>query len=514
MLMGATIQIQSMSMFEITGATVVATRPATDGSISESQGRFWIADARGYIEVYLDINAASLPDFEIRVGQVISMTVTRVGRYGGRPQIRAARDWMAVAQAPHPELTAAPDAEVQLLTPDRSLTLADVNRMVRVTGITDDEPLSCGSQHTCYQLNYGDDSITLRTRDGDLRAGTCVTFTGPLSAFRDNLQLEPFNPLWARRYQRGAALSEACMDDGDCTTDRCVTLGEDKLCSLSCDDDSPCPSGFACQFSMNGQPGVCLPSQGSDCPDEITFTGQLSGPESERPNGGTARFTPYPEDYDSGLRALIAALPQTTVDGDPEPIVVDMPIQRATVVATRGFTEADVPESQRGFWVADAHGVVEVYLDPGARGGMPNFVVQTGTVISFRATRIGRYQRKSQISAGTDWRLHGPDEAPHPDLAASPNAEVHVWTPDRELTQADSHRIVRLTGQLDGAPSSCGSGNKCWKLNYGFGEPVTFRTSHPDAATGQCVTFVGPVGFFRGNLQFDTTNLSWLRVYN
>lgn len=494
---------------QITAATVVATRSATNGNISESQGRFWVADSRGYIEVYLDLNAASIPDFDVRVGSVISMTVTQVGRYGGRPQIRAATNWSALSDAPHPELTAAPAAEVHLLTPDRRLTLNDVNRMIRVTGLTEGEAMSCGSQYTCYQINYGSGTITLRTRDGDLREGTCVTFAGPLSAFRDNLQLESFNPLWARRYQKGAAMGEACMEDSECTTQRCVTLGEEKLCSLDCDENSDCPAGFTCQFNT-----TCLPRQGSECPDEITFTGQLSSAEAERPNGGRARFTPYPDDYDAGLRRLIAALPATTVDGDPEPIVVDMPIQKATVVATRSFTEDDVPESQRGFWVADANGVVEVYLDAGARGGTPNFIVKSGSVISFRATRIGRYQRKSQISAGTDWVLHGPDEPPHAELPATPDAEVPVWTPDRELTQADSHRMIRITSQLDGPPRTCGSGNTCWTIDYGFGDPVTIRTSHPDAATGQCVTFVGPVGFYRGNLQFDTTNLDWLRVYN
>ncbi len=70
-----------------------------------------------------------------------------------------------------------------------------------------------------------------------------------------------------------------------------------------------------------------------------------------------------------------------------------------------------------------------------------------------------------------------------------------------------------MTGRLDGQGGTCGSGNKCWDLDYGFGETVIIRTAHEDAATGHCVTFTGPLSAFRGNLQLDTVNLDWLRVY-
>ena len=88
------------------------------------------------------------------------------------------------------------------------MTEEHINRMVRVTGLLEEEPERCGSGHLCWQLNYGTAVTTFRTRDEDLVAGTCVTFVGPASSFNGNVQLEPFNPLWARRYQRGSELGE------------------------------------------------------------------------------------------------------------------------------------------------------------------------------------------------------------------------------------------------------------------------------------------------------------------
>ena len=76
-----------------------------------------------------------------------------------------------------------------------------------------------------------------------------------------------------------------------------------------------------------------------------------------------------------------------------------------------------------------------------------------------------------------------------------------------------ANKLIRVTGQLDGRGNTCGSGNRCWELAYGFGEPLILRTSHPLAEFGTCVTYVGPLGVFRGNLQLDSINLDWLKVY-
>jgi hypothetical protein len=489
--------------------TVVATRPSTEeaGSISESQARFWVADAHGTIEVYLDLNQGAVPPFTVRVGQVISLRATQVGRYGDRAQIRRASEWASLNEAPFEGLSAGPNGEVSLYEPAGELTVEDVNRVIRVTGLLEGEADGCGGGHFCWQLNYGGGVATFRSRDEDLRVGTCITYVGPLSSFRGALQLEPFNPLWARRYQRGSDAGEECDVDSDCTTNVCLRRDGISECGVPCESDEDCPLRTACSFN------VCLPRMGSECPETISFEGQLQGMDGELPNGGVASYEPLPETYDTGLAGLLAQIPPIVADGDPPSEFVNIAIERATIVATRPFTDTDVPESQGRFWVADGRGQIEVFLDLGIAGGTPNFPVRVGQVISFTATRIGRYQQKPQITAGFDWQ-QDVDEPPFDGGQAGPDAHAYLLTPEAELGRLDVNRLVRITGRLDGDGGNCGSGSRCWTIDYGFGEPLILRTAHEMAETGHCVTFVGPLSAFRGDLQLDTVNLAWLRVYN
>ena len=216
----------------------------------------------------------------------------------------------------------------------------------------------------------------------------------------------------------------------------CVVRDNIGTCGVSCESADECPQGSECS-----EFGVCLPRMGSDCPDSVTFVGQLQGLDAEVPNGGTARLEPFPRTYDSGLEALVAQLPAITPDGDPPARFVDLPIERATVIATRPFTDTDVPESQGRFWVADGRATVEVFLDLGQLGGTPPFPVRVGQVISFRATRIGRYQTKPQISAALDFTEHT-DVAPFDDGLAGPNAQIHLWEPDRVLDRSDANKLM------------------------------------------------------------------------
>ena len=82
------------------------------------------------------------------------------------------------------------------------------------------------------------------------------------------------------------------------------------------------------------------------------------------------------------------------------------------------------------------------------------------------------------------------------------------------LTAADVDRVVRVTGTLEGDSVACGGSSKCWNtFNYGAGVGI-FRTSSNFATPGACVTFVGPMRIFQDQVQFDTINFDWLRVYN
>jgi hypothetical protein len=237
---------------EIAHVTVVATRASTStgSAVSQSQGRFWVSDGRGTIEVYLELNGNSTPPFTIQVGQIISFRATEVGRYGDRAQVRRATDWQISEENPHPGLPLNPDGAVSVYEPVGELTVDDVNRIVRVTGLLGGEGDGCGSGHTCWQLDYGTGSATFRTRDDDLRPGTCITYVGPVSSFRGRVQLEPFNSLWARRYQRGNDIGELCEVDGDCTTDLCLRRDDLRECGLPCETDTDCPLRTACTFEV------------------------------------------------------------------------------------------------------------------------------------------------------------------------------------------------------------------------------------------------------------------------
>ena len=343
--------------------------------------------------------------------------------------------------------------------------------MVRVTGILEGEADRCGSGHLCWRLNYGAAETTFRTRDDDLVAGTCVTFVGPASSFNGNVQLEPFNPLWARRYQRGSELGEPCEVDEDCTTAMCVVRDNIGTCGVSCESADECPQGSECS-----EFGVCLPRMGSDCPDSVTFVGQLQGLDAEVPNGGTARLEPFPRTYDSGLEALVAQLPAITPDGDPPARFVDLPIERATVIATRPFTDTAVPESQGRFWVAAGRATVEVFLDLGQLGGTPPFPVRVGQVILFVQPESGairrshRSVRHSTLPNTPMWlllmmalqaRTH---DSP---LGTRPSAR------SQRRKQADtSHRTARWSRQ------HLRQRQWCWELAMVL-EILILRTSHP-----------------------------------
>jgi len=186
-----------------------------------------------------------------------------------------------------------------------------------------------------------------------------------------------------------------------------------------------------------------------------------------------------------------------------EEAAVDLVVTRATVVATNYRSPHDIPQSQTSFWIADADGAIEVRLyhaDITMEETAP-FAIQVGQHISFRATQLGRYYSQGQIQRATDWVLDEVDQ------------DVYIWQPDRALTEADVHQVVRVTGTLEGEPMGCGGDARCWNLSYGHGSPGIFRTKSTIVGTGSCVTFVGPLAWYQSDPQFNVDNYSWLKVY-
>ena len=67
-------------------------------------------------------------------------------------------------------------------------------------------------------------------------------------------------------------------------------------------------------------------------------------------------------------------------------------------------------------------------------------------------------------------------------------------------------------GTLTGDGNRCGGQNRCWDLDYGFGDTLVVRTSNENAFTGACVTYTGPLGFYDGKYQLNVANPDWLIV--
>ena len=160
---------------QVSRATVVATRPKAnpDSTLSTSRARFWVADGRRTMEVFLNLSSRDASPFEIRVGQVISFTARTIGYYGQRPQIQAATNFVLHEDGPaDPSLSSA--GEVAIFEPDRLLDAEDVPTVVRITGLLEGEGVRCGGDYSCWQM-AGPMQLSYRTQESDLRAGTCLS---------------------------------------------------------------------------------------------------------------------------------------------------------------------------------------------------------------------------------------------------------------------------------------------------------------------------------------------------
>lgn len=498
---------------QVNRATVVATRPKAnlEGNLSTSRARFWVADGRRSMEVFLNISSRDAAPFEIRVGQVISFRAKTIGYYGQRPQIQSATNFQLHEDGPaDPTLSSA--GLVAILEPSQLLTTNDIPTVIRITGLLEGEGVRCGGNYTCWQMT-GPLNLSYRTEETDLRAGTCITFVGPLSGFGDQVQLEAFNSDWVRRYQRGAAFEEACQTGSDCASGVCISLGEDKFCSIECDSDKPCPARYSCTFNR------CLPSFGGVCPENTTYVGQYLGANAVAPNGGELTLDPYPNDFVANVQTAIAQAPAAS-STNPAPVTAEVLIEGAVVTSTHSRAELigpdsdrEIPASQSRFTIADGTGSIEVFLDLGGVGVTPDFEVKAGMVVSLTATQLDRYQGKAQIKRAV-WQSFDPSRVAHPDVGVGENAFISVFEPNRPFRRSDINRIVRVMGTLNGDGTRCGGQNRCWEMDYGFGEPLVVRTSNSDAFGGACVTFTGPLGFYDGNYQLNVANPDWLTVNN
>ena len=217
---------------------------------------------------------------------------------------------------------------------------------------------------------------------------------------------------------------------------------------MRCDTDGECPARYDCTFER------CLPSFGSDCPEDVTFQGQYEGEDALPPNGGAIPPEPYPESFRANLATVNAQAPAAS-SSNPSPVVTEILIEGAVVTSTHSASELigpdsdrEIPASQARFTLGDGAGNVEVFFDLGGTGVTPDFQVKSGMVASLVATQLDRYQGKAQIKRAV-WSSFDPNRVAHPDVGIGENAVIAVYEPNKAFARnglesnRSSHRYVR-----------------------------------------------------------------------
>jgi hypothetical protein len=155
----------------VTNATISATHFTGSMGDDMAQKSFWVQDADRGMRFFL---GTVLPE-NIQVGQRVSFKVTQANVFDGHPQITAVEDFEIHSsgnEVSYKEIT------------NESITMDDYNGIVRLAGTVGPSSQPCGGSSVCWDLNYGaNNTITLRTSSSNVRAGTCLTFIGPVMSF-------------------------------------------------------------------------------------------------------------------------------------------------------------------------------------------------------------------------------------------------------------------------------------------------------------------------------------------
>jgi hypothetical protein len=199
--------------WQVTNALVISTSYLTDQDVSRSQTSFWVSDGEAAMEVRLynpEIMAGQYPDFQVRAGQRISFTATKLSRYYSSLQIAGGSNW-EVTSTNEDVYVWEPTNEIGGCGEDNACKDMEesqyVHRIVRITGILGDygnegSAYSCGGEAKCWGIKYGDgmNTVIIRTTSKFVETGQCVTYVGPLSFYQGNPQLNVDNFDWLRSY--------------------------------------------------------------------------------------------------------------------------------------------------------------------------------------------------------------------------------------------------------------------------------------------------------------------------
>jgi hypothetical protein len=237
------------------------------------------------------------------------------------------------------------------------------------------------------------------------------------------------------------------------------------------------------------------------CGQGVRFSGQVFG--RDVPNGGVPVFVDRLDEIayaDAGLAAVRAAAPTTRGATNSD---LSLQVTSATVIATSFRTDGDVSRSSTVFWVEDASGSMAVRLSPFTADVAPLFDVRVGQQISFTVTEITNFNGTIQIQKAESWTL---DES---------DTEVYILDRTGEtLASEEAGRMVRVTGTMASGGENCGGQSLCWNIEHGEGTPLELRIrDNYTIAPGQCVSIVGPLGFFGEKAQVNAENFDWVFRY-
>ncbi len=162
-----------------------------------TQANFWVADSSGVLLGWTNNDADSMARVEMlrntRIGDAVSLQVTRVGLFRDMPEILAFEDLEATSSS-----NAVPVLDV--VDPPVDLTYAEhgddiVELWGRLDAIADAD---CGGA-TCYDLDYGAAGPALfRTSESGLEIGNCIHYVGPVAQFDGATRLDVGSFAWYR----------------------------------------------------------------------------------------------------------------------------------------------------------------------------------------------------------------------------------------------------------------------------------------------------------------------------
>ena len=202
-----------------------------------------------------------------------------------------------------------------------------------------------------------------------------------------------------------------------------------------------------------------------------------------------------PYTVDAGIADVLAEAPAA---GDTVELETPLRIDRAVVINTDYAPEGAMPLT---FWFADQSGAMRTYDDYRQDDEIvvPEELTELpyGSIVSFDVLAIKNYEGELEITRANNYTLHEETDK--------------VWVVDATdgstVTYKDLGRAnVKVYGEVTEVRSPCGTYN-CYTYVAGESEYV-FRTKK-DYVMGDCVPIAGPLGTYRGEMQFNVTDFDW-----